>query len=469
MDTFELAGQWWLPESPNERKIGLLKYSDEEGFTLKIPFGNLGNLPHSTEVGKRVPILLGILINGKNVTLVDSVMTNMKLNFPGAASEEYKSLLGFIGSIESESNPQIKQLQVNFSHLRDWVGLRSGKTEVVKDNETVISIDYHYEPPLETELTIGDGWKIRLIHKANTTPFSMKGFWLMHDCNLILDLDEHLQFDKVKERFLIPLWQFLSFCIDRRTHIQELKILPFGQTSWLDVGRSQRQSAISGDFLMECSMLLSMQQISNRTDEILRRWIEFKGDERRAISLLVAINNDPASFYSDLRFLVASQALEAMSRVDANENELPDEEFERRFSVVLNSLEDRKVRNWAERKLKYTNSRNSSDLLNDLIINIGDYASSLAPNRQQFLNDIRDNRNFYTHRDDRRAKRILEGSELYLLTQGLVCLLKASVLRRLGFSQEEIPNLMKDCEGCLQWQVYVTNQYSEEGSPKIEK
>ena len=208
-------------------------------------------------------------------------------------------------------------------------------------------------------------------------------------------------------------------------------------------------------------MLLSMQQISNRTDEILRRWIEFKGDERRAISLLVGINNDPASFYSDLRFLAASQALEAMSRVDAKENELTDEEFERRFSIVLNSLEDRKVRDWAERKLKYANSRNSSDLLKDLVINIGDYASTLAPNRQQFLNDIRDNRNFYTHRDDRGKNRILEGSELHLLTQGLVCLLKASVLRKLGFSQEEIPNLMKDCEGGLQWQVHVANQYSQ--------
>jgi ApeA N-terminal domain 1 len=465
LDTFELAGQWWLPESPNERKTGLLKYSDEDGFTLKIPFGNLGNLPRSIKVGdqpKSVPILLGILINGKTVTLVDVLMTNMNLNFPGGGSEEYKCLFGFIGSIESESNPQIDKLQVKLSHLRDWIGWHPSEATLVEDNQTFVSIDYHFEPPLEAELAAGDGWTIKLSHKADMTLPSIKGFSLTHDCILALELDQPLQFDKVEELFLTPIWQFLSFCIDRSTHIQELKVLPFGQTNWLEVGRSQGKSAISEDFLMEPYMLLSMQQLSERTAEILCRWLEFEGDERRAISLLVGINNDRGSFYSDLRFLAAAQALEAMSRVDANEYELNDEEFKRRFSAVLNSLEDCKVRKWAKRKLEYANSRSTSELLQDLVSNIGEYVSTLAPDRQQFFSDIRDNRNFYTHRDDRRAKRILEGSELYLLTQGLICVLKASVLRRLGFSQEETHNLMKDCEGCLEWQFRVAKQYSQD-------
>lgn len=313
---------------------------------------------------------------------------------------------------------------------------------------------------MEAELAAGDGWKIKLSHKADMTLPSVKGFSLTHNCFLTLELDSPLQFDKVEERFLTPIWQFLSFCIDRKTHIHELKVLSFGQTSWLEVGKSQGKSAISEDFLMEPYMLLSMQQLSGRTAEILCRWLEFKGDEQRAISLLVGINNDRGSFYSDLRFLAAAQALEAMSRVDANENELNQDEFLRRLSVVLNSIECNKVRKWAERKLKYSNSRSASDLLQNLVDNIGEYVNTLAPDRKQFLSDIRDNRNFYTHRDDRRATRILEGNELYVLTQGLLCILKATVLRRLGFSSEETHRLMNNCEDCLEWRFRVAKQYS---------
>lgn len=136
-----MAGQWWLPELPNEQKTGTLKYSDEDGFTLTIPFGNLCDLPRSFGVGdrpKRLPLLLGILINGKNVTLVDVLITNMNLHFPGGRSEEYKCLLGFIGSIESESNPHVEKLQVKFSHLRDWIGWQP-EAILKGDEQTLIS------------------------------------------------------------------------------------------------------------------------------------------------------------------------------------------------------------------------------------------------------------------------------------------------------------------------------------------
>jgi L-fucose isomerase-like protein len=148
-----------------------------------------------------------------------------------------------------------------------------------------------------------------------------------------------------------------------------------------------------------------------------------------------------------------------MSRVGANEQELDSDEFARRTSVVEESISDQKVRAWAKRKLKYANVRPAGELLNDLTTSIGQYVDGLAPDRKQFFDDIRDCRNFYTHRDDRRAERVLEGGELYVLTQGMICLLKAAVLRRLGFSHEDTKSLMDDCQGALQWRVRVAKQY----------
>jgi ApeA N-terminal domain 1 len=463
VDAFESAGAWWLPESPNTQVMGLLGYSDEDGFRLEIPLGFLGEKAHFASKfnqSKNLPIVYGLLRNGKTITLFDVWMTNMSLNLPGAGTEEYKCLLGFIGDIESVANPRIDQVQFNYLHLRDWVEWHPCKATIpLKEDQLSNSIVYHYEAPADIELATGDCWRITLSHKANMIMPSVKGFQLKHDCILTLELDEHLTFDEVEDRFLTPIWQFLSFCLDRGTHIEELKIRPYGQHSWLDVGRAQSKVALSKDIVTDPFLLLSMQQLSERTAKVLGRWIDFKGDERRAVSLLIGINDDYGSTYSDLRFLTAAQALEAMSRVEANENEIDDTEFNHRLSVVLKSVEDRRVRDWAKRKLKYANSRNASELLKDLVNDIGKYASTLAPDQQKFLHDIRDNRNFYTHRDDRRAQRVLEGNELYVLTQGLVCLLKAAVLRRLDFSQEEIHDLMNDCQGCLVWSSRVARQY----------
>jgi hypothetical protein len=446
--------------------MGLLKYSEEDGFSLEIPFGFLGEMTHfvnRVNQSERAPIVHGILRNGKTATLVDAAMTGMSMNFPGAGREEHISLLGFISDTESVANPLVDRLQVTYSHLRDWVVWHPAESKYrVEGDRLGLSVDYHYEKPADTELVAGDGWQLLLGHTASVPVPSVKGFHLKHDCTLTLELDEPLGFDDLEDRFLAPLWLFLSFCLDRSTHTRELKIRQAGQDGWLEVGRAQGKTAPFEDIVMEPFMLLSMRQLAERTSEVLGRWFGFEGDERRAISLLVGLNSD-RSVPSDLRFLAAAQALEAMSRVDAKEQELDDEEFARRLGAVTDSVADKKVREWAERKLRHANSRNTAELLNDLARDVGEYVDVLAPGRQQFFDDIRDSRNFYTHRDDRRAARVLEGDELYVLTQGMICLLKAAVLRRLGFSQESTRSLMDDCQGCLHWRFRVTEQY---GNPE---
>lgn len=108
MESFELAGLWWLPEVPGERVVGLVKYSAADGFRLQIPFGCLGEIHHLADrvnQSGRVPLAHGILRNGKTVTLVDCLMTNMTMSMPGSASEEYRALRGFIGDSTCGDNP----------------------------------------------------------------------------------------------------------------------------------------------------------------------------------------------------------------------------------------------------------------------------------------------------------------------------------------------------------------------------
>jgi hypothetical protein len=467
MKSFESAGLWWLPESPDTRTVGIVTYSDDEGFILKIPFGFLGKVDHSLDrlsCSHPTPIAYGVLQNGKCVTLVDGFMTSASIAMPGTGRERYFFHRGFVGDVHCEANPIVDAARVSYLNLRDWAGW-SPTCQMITDGggRKVSSVSYNYEQPEPTVLATGDGYTVRFGYDASWSAPSVKGFNLEHDCRFVVELEKPLPFDDFQSRYLELLWQFLSFCLNRSTHEIQLRIQLSGQDQWLDVGRVQKTSQPSGETIEEYWMLLSMRQIGKRLNDVLNRWLSFEGDERRAVSLLVSVIGD-RSVPLDLRFLVAVQALEALSRVDVDQYELSTEEFERRFNGALESIADKKTREWAERKLRYANYKSFIDLIRELLSQIGGYVDSLAPDQKRFLADLRNNRNFYTHRDEARVEYMMEGDDLYVLTDGVMCLLRASVLRRLGFSQEETKLIMDDCQGVAQVCARVAKQYRRCGN-----
>lgn len=467
MEPFESAGLWWLPDSPDEQVVGLLKYSPADGFTLSIPFGNLGGMKHMVARANKTedtPLVQGVLRNGKHVTLSRVLMTNMTLNMPGAGSEEYYAGLGLIGSAPVEPSPSLEHARLSFTHLRDWIVAHPCTSQhSVEDGKFGRKVDYHYESPEPEELASGDGWCLRVIHTASVPTASLAGISLSHDCEIEFAFDQPISLDKLSEEFVGPLWQFFVFCLDRDIDTKGLRIRQPGDTDWIDVGRHQSVSASSDKVILPDFMLMSRPRLGERASEVLQTWLALSDDERRAVSLLTGLVSD-RSVPGDLRFLVAAQALEALSRVDAKELELDPDEYKRRVKVAVDSIKESKVRNWTARKLKHVNSRATADLLHDLVISIGDYVSKVAPDRKSLMNDIRDNRNYYTHRDPRRAQHVLDGEELYILTQAVVLLLKAAVLLRLGFDSGETLALMEGCQGALQWRFRTANQYALDSS-----
>ncbi len=463
MEPFESSGLWWLPEEADEQVVGLLKYSDAEGFALSIPFGHLGGFKHMAgriNRTERTPVVHGTLRSGKRVTLVDLLMTNMQLNMPGAGREEYYAGLGFLGSIQAEVNPRVDTARFKFTHLRDWVvDHRSTSRHGFDEGKPIQIVDYHYEGPELEELASGDGRSLLLHHTALVPFASMTGFNLTHDCEIELRLARPLDFEKLSTDLLGPLWQFLVFCLDRGVNTTSVRIHEAESEEWLDVGRHRTVWGGGDKVITPPFMLLSRPQLGDRGSEVLSKWLTLSQDERRAVSLLASLVSE-RSVASDLRFLVAVQALEALARVDAREDELTPAEFKRRQKLVVESIDESNVKRWVARKLKYANERAASQLLQDLVASIGEYAAKVAPDQKSLLSDIRDNRNFYTHRDPRRAKRILDGEELYVLTQAVVLLLQAATLRRLGFTPNETSAIMEESQGALQWRFRTAAHYA---------
>lgn len=463
MERFEAAGIWWEAESDERDTVGILRFEPADGFRLEIPFGGTGELDDFADrvnASARTPLIHGFLRNGKYVTLPDAVMTDWSVNFPGGRREEHRSLLGFVGPVTCDANPTLDQLRVRYSHLRDWVVTHPTRmVQRVEDQRFTGEVEYRYEPTEQTELSRGDGWRLVLGHTARQSLPSVTGFSVTHDCMLTLELDEPSDFETVNERFLSPLWQFLSFCVDASVDVSELEIrLPDGE-NWLKVGHAQTlardpEKAIGRDF-----MLLSMPVLGERLSTVLATWMAIDGDLRRAVSIMVGLGTD-RSEVMDLQFVASAQALEAMARVGVDDRDLPREELRRRRRIVRDSIEDEVVREWACDRLSF-NRRSADDLLRDLLDRIGPYTSQLVPDRERFLRDHRTNRNYYAHRSDA-EQALLEPGELYVHTQGIMLLLKAATLLMLGYTQDQVRDIMSSCQGCASWARTVAGLYGVE-------
>lgn len=460
MIPLEIAGYWFLPETPEAKVPGVLKYSREEGFRLHIPLGHLGDAEQFFErfAQPNVECIRGDLQNGKKITLANCILMRATVNMPGINSEEYYAPLGFYGECYTDPNPLIKSVRLTYPNLRDWVLHNPVSRWPVSEGKSLKALVYRYEVPDANTLGVGEGWRLTLEHMHIEEGPTVKGFSLTHDTYLMLELDEPMAFSEVDNHYLHMIQCFLSFCMNKALHESSMKVLLPDDEKWLDVGGHMFTSSTLEGSIHKHSMLLPLPKIADRIDTMLNRWMGLRGDSRRSVALLVGLLRE-RQMPLDLQFLLAVQALEALARVDVDLDELEPEEFQRRLSIVSKSIEDSKVRAWALRKLKHSNYREFAQLLDKLVKEIGEYVAVLAPDTKRFLNDIRVNRNNYTHRKE--EDELVQGQKLLVLTEGVTCLLRAAILRKLlKFTHKETCDIMLSCIDTRRSTERVAEQYS---------
>lgn len=138
-ERFEYQGYWWLPEEPEERVPGTLKFSPDEEVTLNLvgsfrgikgSSGTMADLFPSSESG----LILGFSVNGKAITLRNCNMTRGSLRMPGFATSTYSSDMVFVGEhFERPEDIGFEGLSVEYAHLEEWAGI-SGFTLKMPDD-----------------------------------------------------------------------------------------------------------------------------------------------------------------------------------------------------------------------------------------------------------------------------------------------------------------------------------------------
>ena len=172
MAEFKLA-QWWQPKTPDERLAGGLVDSERGGLRLILD-GHFKQLDTSAEsVPKpdllsveRYPILVGITVDGKLITLIDCRVTKSS-GIPGlvkASLEVLPSIVAYDVHFSSASDFILRSLATRYSNLDSWVATSGFEYEFHRGEGYSVSIRYQRPEPISATLSNGATVRFVLLH-----------------------------------------------------------------------------------------------------------------------------------------------------------------------------------------------------------------------------------------------------------------------------------------------------------------
>lgn len=144
------------------------------------------------------------------------------------------------------------------------------------------------------------------------------------------------------------------------------------------------------------------------------------------------------------RLLTLARFIELYHRGRFDQVLIAKHEHRKRIGEIVDAVPDAH-REWLKNALGRSNEKTLRERIIDLIGSFGDSLLPLADgDAEVFAARITDNRNYYTHFSDyvRKRGRVVDGVDLFYLGRRLFMLVRACVLREMGFDDDAVAELL---------------------------
>lgn len=413
-ETFEHKGFFWLPNYPDKKIPGTLKFSPDTGILLEL----IGSFPKENS---KQEIILGFTEKGKCITLLNSFETTRNMSFPGIKITNIVSNYLFSGPEHLETKKQVKFYQaiVRLKYLDEWLNKSEGFN--INYNWDDHEITIKYKLPESVDIAMGDSFKLILNPTAKGPSWSIvqKEARITQKINAIFQSKRKKKFDDILET-AFHFQELLTFFTQQRSYPLEFFLLnkdnkgkftkKFDLYFQLDTDKETGKDLIPHDFLFP------FHSIGEKIDQIVNSW--FNSQQTLEACYIPYFNNfyKKNQYISD-RFLNIARSLEAfhrdtVGRIDPSTRK--PYQYKKRVLEVFKSC-----------------SRSFNGLLK-------------IKNKETFAGKIKDFRNDFTHSNPILIQRDKRYLETYYLTEKLTIILTCALLKYHGFSTTEIRNKLYD-------------------------
>ena len=451
MEEFEYNGLWWLPENPDKKISGTLKFHPVEGANLEL-IGSFKGIEDLNTV-LQPDIISGITSNGKIITLYLCYESQSHVRVPGFLMSSFIVRMVFLGyHFEKAEDIVFDSLSLNYSHLEEWAritGFQFKKEDDPKNHLTKLEVSYSFPKKVEVKLsnlnisfdynfTLG-GDRIKEVKLKQTMFIKIEPHKPVHINDYHRDICYHIQ-------------NFLSLAIGRavspliikgKTNACKTK-LPDGRVVYNDILIFYRIKDVPKLSIHPADMLFSFDDISANFENYLRNWFAKSEILQPVFDLYFGTLYNP-SMYLQHEFLSLIQALESYHRRVADGKYVSDDDYTQIYETLISAIPqelDNDFRESLEQKLKYHNEFSLRKRLKEILEKCGDAVNLLIDDYKRFTDDVVNTRNFLTHYDKNIEVKAKTGRELYRLVQKMKFILEICFLIELDMHMETIKALV---------------------------
>jgi hypothetical protein len=448
IEEFEYKGVWWLPDKPNEKVSGTLRFIPNEGAILDL----IGSFRIIEKIKKMLnhEIILGVSSNGKNITLYKCFEKNVSFNFPGFRTSSFYANIVFIGAhFQKPEEIKFKGMSVRYLHLDEWVNI-SGFEKKLPSKEFII-IKYKFLEPIQAKIY---NWlKISINFKVTWSLGSLleKGTTIKQQTEIQIVTSEDMSYEDYR-KIIYHIQNFLS--LGTSASVYPLAIVGFTEVNKEIIRNLTRYPSVevfynfSGfpkkhNTLFPFEMLFTFKDIYNRFDYFLRNWFE-KMNLLEPVFDLYFETLYNTNMYLENRFLNLIQALESYHQRTFGGKYLSDKDYEVVYNSIIKAIPKNVKKDLKDRLteyLKYGNEFSLRKRLKDIFDKYQEIISKYIKDKNNFIEKVVNTRNYYTHYNKKLKEHAAKEEDLHDITKKLKMCLEICLLTELGFSLQEIKKL----------------------------
>ena len=453
-DSFTEEGLWWVKGRKGDEVAGTLTFDPENGAVLRL-LGITRDLVSAfnaafTGADRDYEIIYGVTKKGKPATLLRSLNAQRQLNMPGIPNETWKSNLLVVGlHLDDEDKDEVfSKSYVRFQGIEKWLG-----------HEPFTRTYDHDEGSLTVRAI-----KPRETHFADHADFKVTSVGSVYSNN---EPDTHYALDAYSQLGIEPHTpKSLNWHMARATRLQELAALCTGHYLPLTslelrgpdepVGNVVRPAEVhmyarmthpEGDSrpTHEAPMVSGPELISFNSGAV-QSWFDQHEIFSPAIAMFFTITGQREMF-SNIRLLLAIQALEVFHRRTTTDSVMPEHEFTSFRDALVKSIPDpgdKKMKEKLQSTWLYLNELSLGQRLRAIVADLSRAFGHTPPAfNKAHLRKLVDTRNYYTHFSKELEGKTLDGGEMYWASRRIILLLTLLFLQRLGVAASDLTTLLK--------------------------
>ena len=447
-NTFE--GYWFLPNKPKQQIFGRLDVSPGKPGKLSL-FGTFDQL----DTSQNREFILGISARGADITLVQCSPVNYKFSTRGFQQITYRTSVILVGKhFTSESELAFDRIYFEYANLAEWLQI-SGFSPLSVERTGTIGVTYSL--PDRITLLSNDHLEVAVSFSVSGPQWSVlqKSALVTQSASICLtqktdrSLSSYLQASRDLLFFFQLAFHGKSAAIDICGYLQEFLedgTTPYSRKIQVYLAADKpNHEPIDSD-----SMTFRYDDIKDRAGEILDNWMSLSEVMRRAIAVLFE------SFYSkDLylenRLIAVTQVAEAFHRQFFGGSYQNQEDYENGiYKVLVGIIPGDMPADWKHSlkgRLKYANEFSLRRRIRELIHHCpSELILSMLGSEKQvnvYIDNLVNLRNLLTHNAADASRYVKNTVEIHWITHALKRIIEILLLQRLGFSDEQIVDLVR--------------------------